>query len=160
VPRRIPMLVAKATVFAALVLIVGEIVTFPSFFIGAAILHSHAPVSLSDPGVARAVFGAGLYLALLGLFALAIGGIIRHTAGAITAVIAFVLVLAPLTQLIPGKIGKYVHAYLPTEAGQLIGQAHQQADQVLSPWEGFGVFCLWTAVLLLIAGYLLKTRDA
>jgi ABC-2 type transport system permease protein len=160
VPRRIPMLAAKALVFAVLVLIVGEIVTFPSFFLGAAILHSHAPVSLSDPGVARAVFGAGLYLCVLGLFAMGIGGIIRHTAGAITGVIAFVLVLAPLTQLIPGKIGKYVHAYLPTEAGQLIGQAHQQADQVLSPWEGFGVFCLWTAVLLFIAGYLLKTRDA
>ena len=160
VPRRTPMLAAKGLVFAVLVLIVGEIVTFPSFFLGAAILHSHAPVSLSDPGVARAVFGAGLYLAVLGLFAMGIGGIIRHTAGAITGVIAFVLVLAPLTQLIPGKIGKYVHAYLPTEAGQLIGQAHQQANQVLSPWEGFGVFCLWTAVLLVIAGYLLKTRDA
>jgi ABC-type transport system involved in multi-copper enzyme maturation permease subunit len=160
VPRRIPMLAAKALVFAVLVLIVGWVVTFPSFFLGAAILHSHAPVSLSDPGVARAVFGAGLYLAVLGLFAMGIGGIIRHTAGAITGVIAFVLVLAPLTQLIPGKIGKYVHAYLPTEAGQLIGQAHQQASQVLSPWEGFGVFCLWTAVLLVIAGYLLKTRDA
>jgi ABC-type transport system involved in multi-copper enzyme maturation permease subunit len=160
VPRRIPMLAAKSVVFAVLVLIVGEIVTFPSFFLGAAILHNHAPVSLSDPGVARAVFGAGLYLAVLGLFALALGGIIRHTAGAITGVIAFVLVLAPLTQLIPGKIGKYVHAYLPTEAGQLIGQAHEQASQVLSPWEGFGVFCLWTAALLVIAGYLLKTRDA
>ena len=160
VPRRIPMLAAKSVVFAVLVLIVGEIVTFPSFFLGAAILHQHAPVSLGDPGVARAVFGAGLYLAVLGLFALAIGGIIRHTAGAITGVIAFVLVLAPLTQLIPGKIGKYVHAYLPTEAGQLIGQAHEQANQVLSPWQGFGVFCLWTAVLLFIAGYLLKTRDA
>jgi ABC-2 type transport system permease protein len=160
VPRRIPMLAAKALVFGALILIVGEIVTFPSFFLGAAILHSHAPVSLSDPGVARAVFGAGLYLCVLGLFAMGIGGIIRHTAGAITGVIAFVLVLAPLTQLIPGKIGKYVHAYLPTEAGQLIGQAHQQVNQVLSPWEGFGVFCLWTAVLLFIAGYLLKTRDA
>jgi ABC-type transport system involved in multi-copper enzyme maturation permease subunit len=160
VPRRIPMLAAKAIVFAVLVLIVGEIVTFPSFFLGAAILHSHAPVSLSDPGVARAVFGAGLYLAVLGLFAMGIGGIIRHTAGAITAVIAFVLVLAPLTQLIPGKIGKYVHAYLPTIAGQLIGQAHQQADQVLSPWEGFGVFCAWTAVLLVIAGFLLYRRDA
>lgn len=160
VPRRIPMLAAKSIVFAVLVLVVGEIVTFPSFFLGAAVLHSHAPVSLSDPGVARAVFGAGLYLAVLGLFALAIGGIVRHTAGAITGVIAFVLVLAPLTQLIPGKIGKYVHAYLPTVAGQLIGQAHQQAKQVLSPWEGFGVFCLWTLVLLVIAGYLLKTRDA
>ena len=160
VPRRTPMLAAKALVFAVLVLIVGWIVTFPSFFLGAAILHSHAPVSLSDPGVARAVIGGGLYLCVLGLFAMGLGGIIRHTAGAITGVIAFVLVLAPLTQLIPGKIGKYVHAYLPTEAGQLIGQAHQQANQVLSPWEGFGVFCLWTAVLLVIAGYLLKTRDA
>ena len=160
VPRRIPMLAAKALVFAVLVLIVGELVTFPSFFLGAAILHSHAPVSLGDPGVARAVFGAGLYLAVLGLFAMGIGGIIRHTAGAITGVIAFVLVLAPLTQLIPGKIGKYVHAYLPTEAGQLIGQAHQQANQVLSPWEGFGVFCLWTAVLLAISAYLLNRRDA
>ena len=117
--------------------------TFPSFFIGAAILHSHAPVSLSDPGVARAVFGGGLYLTMLGLFALAIGAIIRHTAGAITGVIAFVLVLAPLTQLIPGSIGKHIHAYLPSEAGQLIGQAHQhqQSGQLLTPWQGFGVFC-------------------
>ncbi|HEY9240662.1 MAG TPA: ABC transporter permease, partial [Streptosporangiaceae bacterium] len=78
----------------------------------------------------------------------------------ITGVIGFVLVLVPLTQLIPGTVGKYVHAYLPTAAGQLIGQAHQQAKQVLSPWQGFGVFCLWTVVLLAISAYLLKRRDA
>lgn len=160
VPRRLPMLAAKVVVFAALVFVIGECVTFPSFFIGAAILHSHVPVSLGDPGVARAVFGAGLYLTMLGLFALAIGALIRHTAGAITGVIAFVLVLAPLTQLIPGSIGKHIHAYMPSEAGQLIGQAHQQAGQVLTPWQGFGVFTLWTAVLLVAAGYLLQRRDA
>ncbi len=160
VPRRIPMLAAKAVVFAALVFVIGECVTFPSFFIGAAVLHSHAPVSLSDPGVARAVFGGGLYLTMLGLFALAIGALIRHTAGAITGVIAFVLVLAPLTQLIPGSIGKHIHAYLPSEAGQLIGQAHQQPGQLLTPWQGFGVFALWTAVLLCVAAYLLWQRDA
>jgi ABC-2 type transport system permease protein len=160
VPRRIPMLAAKAVVFAVLVFVIGEIVTFCSFFIGAAILHSDVPVALGDPGVTRAVFGGGLYLTVLGLFALAIGALIRHTAGAITGVIAFVLVLAPLTQLIPGTIGKYIHAYLPSEAGQLIGQAHQRAGQVLTPWQGFGVFCLWTAVLLAAAAYLLKRRDA
>jgi ABC-type transport system involved in multi-copper enzyme maturation permease subunit len=160
VPRRLPMLAAKVIVFAAIVFVIGECVTFPSFFIGAAILHSHAPVSLGDPGVARAVFGGGLYLTMLGLFALAIGGIIRHTAGAITGVIAFVLVLSPLTQLIPGSIGKHIHAYLPSEAGQLIGQAHQQSGQLLTPWQGFGVFTLWTAVLLAIAAYLLQRRDA
>jgi len=160
VPTRIPMLAAKVVVFAALVFVVGEFVTFPSFFIGAAILHSHAPVSLGDPGVARAVFGGGLYLTMLGLFALAIGAVIRHTAGAITGVIAFVLVLAPLTQLIPGSIGKHIHAYLPSEAGQLIGQAHQRSGQLLTPWQGFGVFALWTVVLMCAAAYLLRRRDA
>jgi len=31
---------------------------------------------------------------------------------------------------------------------------------VLSPWQGFAVFCAWTAVLLAACGYLLVRRDA
>jgi ABC-2 type transport system permease protein len=160
VPKRTPMLAAKAVVFAAVVFVFGEIVAFPSFFVGAAILHSHAPVSIGDPGVLRAVVGAGLYLTVLGLFALGIAAIVRHTAGAITGVIGFILVLAPLTQLLPGRVGKHIHAYMPSEAGHLIGQAHQAKNDLLTPWQGFGVFCLWTAVLLAIATYLLNRRDA
>jgi ABC-type transport system involved in multi-copper enzyme maturation permease subunit len=159
VPRRVPMLAAKAVVFAALVLVVGELVAFPSFLIGAAILHAKAPVSLGDPGVLRAVAGSGLYLAVLGLFALAIGGLVRHTAAAITGVIGFVVVLAPLAQLLPGSLGKHVHAYLPSEASHLIAQAHQAPGDLLTPWQGLGVFCLWTAVLLGAAAYLLQHRD-
>jgi ABC-type transport system involved in multi-copper enzyme maturation permease subunit len=160
VPKRIPMLAAKAVVFAVVVFVIGEVVAFVSFFIGSAILHSHAPVSVGDSGVLRAVVGAGLYLAVLGIFAMAIGGIVRNTAGAITGVIGFVLVLAPLAQLLPGSIGDHIHAYLPTEAGHLIGQAHQADGDLLSPWQGFGVFCLWTAALLVIAGFMLDRRDA
>ena len=160
VPKRTPMLAAKCVVFFVAVLVVGEALAFPSFLMGAAILHSRAPVSLGDPGVLRAVIGAGLYLSVLGLFALAIGAIVRHTAGAITGVIGFVLVLAPLTQLLPGSFGKHVHAYMPTEAGHLIGQSHQGENDLLSPWQGFGVFCIWTAVLLGVAVYLLNRRDA
>ena len=160
VPKRTPMLAAKAIVFSALVFVVGELAAFPSFFIGAAILRSHAPVAIDDPGVLRAVIGAGLYVAVLGLFSLAIAAMIRHTAGAIAIVIGFVLVLAPLAQLLPGSVGKHIHAYLPSEAGHLIGQAHQGVHDLLSPWQGFGVFCLWTAVLLGAATYLLQHRDA
>ena len=160
VPKRTPMLAAKCVVFAVVVFVVGEVVAFPTFFIGAAIVHKKAPVSLSDPGVLRAVIGAGLYLAVLGLFALAIGALVRHTAGGITGVIGFVLVLAPLAQLLPGSAGKHVHAYLPSEAGRLIAQATQSSNDLLSPWQGFGVFCLWTAVLLGVAAWLLNRRDA
>jgi ABC-2 type transport system permease protein len=160
VPKRTPMLAAKCAVFAFVIFVFGELVVFPSFLLGAKLIHNHAPVSLSDPGVLRAVIGGGLYLAVLGLFALAIGALVRHTAGAITGVIAFVLVLAPLAQLLPGSLGKHVHAYLPSEAGHLIGQAHRSDTDLLSPWQGFGVFCLWTAVLLALAAWLLNRRDA
>jgi ABC-2 type transport system permease protein len=159
VPKRLPMLAAKAAVFSLLVLIVGEIVAFGSFFIGSALARSLVKVSLGDPNVTRAVVGAGLYLTVLGLFALAIGNLIRHTAGAITAVIGLVLVIGPLLALLPYSWGAHIHEYFPTVAGVLITADHQQADQLLSPWQGFGVFCLWTALLLAAGAYLLKRRD-
>jgi hypothetical protein len=180
VPRRYPVMLAKGLVFAALVIVVGEIVAFLSFFIGAALvnghvvtLHAHAPVSgriisvphtitvsLSQPGVLQAIVGSGLYLTVLGLFALAIGGLIRHTAGAITAVIGMVLVIFPLANLLPSSWGAHVHAYLPTIAGQLITQDKPTAGQLLSGWQGFGVFCAWTVLLLAAAIFLLQKRDA
>lgn len=160
VPSRVPMLAAKGTVFALLVLAVGELTAFASFFIGAPIMQSKVPVAIGDPGALRAVVGTGLYLALLGLFALAIGAIIRHTAASITAVIAFVLVIAPMTGFIPGSAGTYINAYLPTEAGYLITQQHPRAEDVLGPWQGLGVLALWTILLLGIAAVLLRRRDA
>jgi ABC-type transport system involved in multi-copper enzyme maturation permease subunit len=159
-PRRTPMLIAKGLVFSALVLVVGEVVSFGAYFIGAAIVHSHFPVSLSQPGVTRAVVGSGLYLTVLGLFALAVGSLIRHTAGAITTVIGLVLVIFNLTGLLPYSWGAHIHAYMPTVAGLLITQDKQQAGNLLTPWQGFGVFCAWTALLLIAGAYLLKRRDA
>jgi ABC-2 type transport system permease protein len=162
VPRRIPMLIAKLVVFAGLLIVLSEIVAFGSFFLGSMLLHSKVPVSLSDPGVARAVLGAGLYLTVLGLFSVGIGALIRHTAGGIAIVIGVVLVIPIITNFLPGSWGNYVNGYLPEQAGSLIYQAHESISQgqVLTPWQGFGVFCLWTAVVLGAAGYLLMRRDA
>ncbi len=160
VPTRLPMLAAKAVVLAVVAFVLGEIVSFACFFIGSAILKSHVPVSLGDPGVLRPVIGAGLYLTVLGLFALGIGAIVRITAASITGVIAFVLVIAPLAQLLPGSIGKHVHAYLPTEAGALILKTRQGTDDLLTPWQGFGVFCLWTVAVLALGAWVLQRRDA
>ncbi|MGD0065150.1 MAG: ABC transporter permease [Streptosporangiaceae bacterium] len=160
VPRRIPMLGAKAVVFAVLVLVVTEIVAFCSFFIGSSLLHARVAVSLSDSGVTRAVAGAGLYLTVLGLFALAIGTLIRHTAGAISAVIGVVLVLPILSGLLPGNWGAHINAYLPEQAGTMITHTQEVSGDLLSPWQGFGVLCVWTVLLLAAGGYLLWRRDA
>jgi ABC-2 type transport system permease protein len=160
VPRRIPVLAAKAAVFALLLIVVTEIVAFCSFFAGSAILHAHVQVSLSGPGVTRAVVGAGLYLTVLGLFALAVGTMIRHTAGAISTIIGIVFVLPILSGLLPGSWGAHINAYLPEQAGTLITHTQEQSGDLLSPWQGFGVLCIWTVLAVAVAAYLLERRDA
>jgi ABC-2 type transport system permease protein len=161
VPKRLPMLAAKGVVLAALLFVAAEVVCFCSFFIGSTILHSRVPVSLSDHNVLRAVIGAGLALTVLGLFSMAIGLLIRHTAGAITTAIGVVFVLPILAGLLPDSWGAHVNGYLPEQAAQLVAQAHPPAGgNVLSAWQGFGVFCLWTVVLLVAGAILLRRRDA
>ena len=160
VPRRPLLLAAKALVFTVLIFVLAEVVSFVAFFLGSAIMHSHVPVSLSGTNVARSVIGAGLYLTVLGLFSMAIGGLIRHTAGAIAGVIAFVIVLEPLSTLIPGTWGNHIHDYLPTSAGRLVYAVRRVGGQVLPAWGGFAVFCGWTAALLIAWAITLQIRDA
>lgn len=142
VPSRTPMLAAKATVFAVVVLIVAEVAAFPSFFIGAAIMASRTPVSIGDAGALREVLGIGLYAAVLGVFAIVIGDLVRHTAAAITGIIGFVLVLSPLTMHILGSIGQHIRGYLPIVAGQAIAITSQGPNHLSGAWQGFGVFGL------------------
>ena len=54
----------------------GELLAFSSVPIAQAMIGSRIPESLSDPATLRAAFGAGLYLAVLGLFSLAVGAMI------------------------------------------------------------------------------------
>jgi ABC-type transport system involved in multi-copper enzyme maturation permease subunit len=160
VPNRISMLVAKVVVFGVLVFIISAITVFAVFFIATTIYHPDFVVTLGQPGVLRATIGGIIYLTVLGLFSMAVGGLIRHTAGAVATVIGLILVVPIVVSLIPGTIAAHVNAYLPTNAGHLIAQTSQQSGDLLSPWQGFGVFCLWTAVLLIACGWLLKQRDA
>ncbi|MEU4836497.1 ABC transporter permease [Streptosporangium sp. NPDC023615] len=160
VPRRVPMLAAKAAVLGLLVLVITELIVLPSFLIGAAILGERVEVSLTDPEALRAVTGAGLYLALQALFALAVGTLLRHTAAAITCILALVLMVPNLLAMLPGEAGRTIYSFFPTVAGRaiLVGDVPQIAS--LSPWAGLGVLALWTAALLAPAAYLLRRRDA
>jgi ABC-type transport system involved in multi-copper enzyme maturation permease subunit len=159
-PRRLTMFTAKLAVLAGLMFVVGEVVSFGAFFVGKLVISPHVPVSLNDPGVLRAVFGGGLYITVLALFSFAFGVMLRHTAGAITAVLGLMLVISQLTQLLPDSWGRHVNAWMPTNAGSLIFQQHVDPKHLLTAWQGLAVFVGWTVLLLLFGAYLLRRRDA
>ena len=159
-PRRLTVLTAKVLVFSLVAVVVGQLVAFGSFFSTQAIVKAHIQMSLSDPGYLRSVVGGGLYLAVIGLFSLAFGAILRHTAGAITAVAAIVMVLAGMTELLPSSWGAHVHAWWPSNAGALVYTPKVDPTALLTPWQGFAVMGGWTALLLAVAYLLVKRRDA
>jgi ABC-type transport system involved in multi-copper enzyme maturation permease subunit len=160
VPQRRTVLAAKAAVFAFVTLVIAEASCFAAFLIGQSILSSkHIEASLGDPGVLRAVVGGGLYLTVLGLLALGLGTIIRHSAGAIAALFGLLLVLPGLAHALPQSWQDSINQYLPSNAGQQI--YHIRLDpHTLSPWAGLGVFCVYAAVALAVAAVLLQRRDA
>jgi len=161
VPQRRSVLAAKATVFSAVTLVVGLVSCFAAFFIGQSILASkHIQAHIGDPGVLRSVAGAALYLAVLGLLAMGIGALIRHSAGAIAVVIGLILVLPGLVGALPSSWDNTISPYLPSNAGSaLFRSLARGGGHLLSPWAGFGVFCLYAAVALAGAAVTITRRD-
>lgn len=158
-PARGRLLLGKAIVVAAISLITGAFTGLLAFLVARLAIGSPADaVSLTDPGVLRAVTGSGLYLAVLAVFALAIGTILRHSAAAITTLILGVLILpSVLAQF--GTAGRTVNRWWPSHAGFQLLHVDRLADQ-LSPWGGFVTFAGATTALLAIAAILLTRRDA
>ena len=160
VPRRLRLLMAKAAVLLAVVLVLGLVSSFVVFFIGQALLVGvNLQTSLGEPGVLRAVIGGGLYLAASALFGLAFGTLLRQTAGGIVAAIAGLLIVPPLTQLLPGDWGASVSKWFTSNAGQQILSVREQPDAA-GPWSGYVAFCLWALAILVVGAMLLKRRDA
>ena len=159
-PRRPVVLAAKTATFVVVVLTVGLIASFGAFCIGQAIFSGkHIGVSLSDPGILRAVIGGGLYLAAVGALGLGLGTILRRTAGAIAALVALLLVIPLLTTFLPAAWIANLTRYLPAQAGTSVFKVAPDPTS-LSPWTGFAILVGYAAVALVVGGVLLTQRDA
>jgi ABC-2 type transport system permease protein len=158
VPRRSRILAAKASVLTAVALVLGQVVAWGAFAVGqAAIAAQDAPhATLGQPGVFRAVVGAGLYLAAVGLLGLAFGVLLRSTAGALTLVFTTTLLIPLLGGLFPDWFARW----WPPAAGQRIMSVVPPGPDALGPWTGFAVMCAGVAATLAAALTVFYRRDA
>jgi ABC-2 type transport system permease protein len=124
------------------------------------VLEQHLSVGLGAPGVARAVIGSALYLAVAGLLGLALGTLLRSTAGGISALFGVLFALPIVAGFLPGSLSDQVSKFLPGGAGQAITTVHPDPATSLSPWTGLGVFCAYAAVLLAISAVRMRRGDA
>ncbi len=114
VPTRLPVLWAKVTVTGLVSFVLMLAATIAAYLIGQGIFASAGvELDLSDPDVLRALVGAPLYLAGVGVLAVTLGFLLRNTAVAISTFFIFMFFLSPLLGLLlPGDIGYTVASYL------------------------------------------------
>jgi ABC-2 type transport system permease protein len=162
-PQRGLVLAAKAAVFGGVAVVTGLVSSCAAFFLGQAILaRKGLEGHLADPGALRSVAGAGLYLAVIGLLALGLGGLVRRTAGAVALLVGVVFVVPVLVQGLPSGWQDAVARYLPSAAGQaVIGRTKfAPPGGMLPPWGGLGLLAGYAAAVLIVAAVALARRDA
>ena len=159
VPRRRAVLAAKAAAVGAVTLVVGELVAFASFGLVQAVLSGkHHGVSLAHPGVPGAVLADGLLLPVVALLGLALGVIVRHTAGGIAALVG-VIFLPAILGVLPAPWGGRVSRFTLLQAAHQLTALHP-ATNLFAPALSLLVLLAWPAVALLIAAAAITRRDA
>ncbi|TKK89350.1 hypothetical protein FDA94_10510 [Herbidospora galbida] len=161
VPRRGRVLAAKAVVCAALTLAAGTVTGLIVVFAGRVVLASrHVPVNpLAEPGMLRALAGPGLLLTLLGLIGLAIGCLVRSTAGAMVITIVIGVFVPAMASLYPEWLARLILSYWPITAGLRFLSLDGDPD-LPGPAAGLAVTCVWAAILLAAAYAVFRRRDA
>jgi ABC-2 type transport system permease protein len=161
VPRRRLLLTAKALVLATAAVATGIGSCLAAYLVFQAFLPPGDAMrtTLADPGVLRAVTGAGLYLTVLGLLGFGLGTAFRSSAGAVAVLFGTLFVPTLLVALLPSSWQDTVGRYLPMNAGDTIYTVRPESH-MLQPWTGFGVFCLYAAAALAAGFVLIGRRDA
>ncbi|MFJ2774012.1 ABC transporter permease [Streptomyces sp. NPDC087300] len=159
VPHRLPVLWAKAAVFAT-VAFTATLVTNAGTFLTAQIWLSDTDkkLSLADPGVLGALTGSAAGITLLSLIALGLGALLRSVPGAIGAFIAAVMILPEVLTLLPFGFVDTVAEHFPAQAASALGSVARVEDAV-SPGTALLTLALWAAALIGAASVLLKRRD-
>jgi ABC-2 type transport system permease protein len=157
-PKRGRVMAAKVVVLVVAGLAVGTIAAGLSYVLGSAILTSRGfDIPLAGSTQARAVIGTVVLFVLYALCGLGLGAIIRATAGSIT-----LLVLWPLiVETTVGALISSTRRYLPFNAASaLTDTTSARTNDMFTPWVGGAWFAGFVALLLIAGTVLVMRRDA
>jgi hypothetical protein len=161
VPQRRLLLAAKALVLTAAAAVTGIAGCLAAYLAFQAFLPAGDAMrtTLDDPGVLRAVTGAGLYLIVLALLGFGLGAVLRSSAAAVAVLFGVLFVPSLLAALLPSSWQDTIGRYLPMNAADTVYTVRPQ-PHMLTPWAGLGVFSLYAAAALAAGLVLIGRRDA
>ncbi|MDI2031268.1 hypothetical protein QFW96_21750 [Saccharopolyspora sp. TS4A08] len=160
VPNRTAVLLAKTAVVAVLALIIGEICAFGSWGVAKVLLPS-SDLALTTADQWRQVAGVGPVFAFSAILAVGVGMLLRQTAGAVTVLLLWSLLVENLVALIP-EIGTEAQRWMPFVMADnfLSGEGPLSANMPLGPWASLAYFGAVTVGVWVIGLVVTHRRDA
>lgn len=160
VPSRGQVFAAKTVVVAGILFVVGTVTALLGYAGGNVFLDAEGIGLALEGDVLRAMYGSGLYLAGLGVLAVAVGFLVRHTAAAVSILLTVLFVFSAMVMLVPGETGQWINKLLPSNAGGSLAAPVMFNPELLDPWVGFAAFCAEIAVVAALALVMVRRRDA
>ncbi|MBJ2121751.1 ABC transporter permease [Arthrobacter sp. MSA 4-2] len=162
VPKRVPALLAKNVIAAAVSFLIGAAAALLSYLVAQPILAvEDLAFALSDDNIVASILNTGTYLALIAVISMGIGTLLRNTAGGVvTAVGLFFVLPVIVVNLISGLADWIPDAarFLPTNAGERL-VAVTAEEGALTQLEGGLVMAAWAVVLLVASLLVTRRRD-
>ncbi|MGH2815709.1 MAG: ABC transporter permease, partial [Actinomycetota bacterium] len=149
---------AKATVTAAVLFAVALAACFLAWQVGTVML----PDGYAPGAPMPALLGVALCFSMTGLVGLAVGTVLRHPAGAITTMVAVLLLPSMLGPLLGGW-ERWVAGASPVAALQKLSQSSDAAPDAvgsLGTWPSLWLVCGYGLVALVGAVLVFRRRDA
>jgi ABC-2 type transport system permease protein len=156
VPRRTPVLAAKAVVIASATFALSLPGSFVAFFLGQRVLSREGlDVPLGDPGVLRAVIGGALMPTMVALLGLGLGALLRNSTAAVAVLLGMLFGPQILAGFLPSSLSDRIYPYLPEPAAAAVTTVGHDAAS-LGAWTGFGVVTIYVVALLAAGAWRLR----
>jgi len=159
VPKRLPAFAAKLVVVMVTSFVVTAAATWVAGLAAVPILDNYGlALDLGSSQSVKLLLVNSIYVADVAAIGLALGTLLRNSAGGIMSLVGIFFVAPIAFQLIPGDFFKEARKYLPGNTVEPLTAA-QHVPDTLEAWQAGLVLGAWVLVPLVLAAILLKRRD-
>ncbi|WP_427005575.1 ABC transporter permease subunit [Pseudarthrobacter sp. H2] len=159
VPKRIPAFLAKLLVVVVSAFLVTALSLWLAGLVAVPIFDQYGhTLDISSGHYLRTLLINSVYVAAVAAIGMALGALIRNSAGGIMSLVGIFFVLPIALQIIQGDFVKELRKFIPDNTLPPMTAAEHVTD-TLEAWQAGLVLGAWVLIPVLLAAVLLKKRD-
>lgn len=159
VPKRLSPFLAKLIVVMVSAFLLTAVSIYIAGLVSLPIVDNYnLKLDLGSSQSVKLLLVNSLYVAAVAAIGMALGTIVRNSAGGIMSLVGLLFVAPIAFQLIPGDFFKEANKYLPTSTISPL-TAVEHVPETLEAWQAALVLGAWVVVPVALAMVLLKKRD-